>query len=464
MRRGFLERPGTAPRYSSPTWHRRLRAVRSQARLRLRSGAQITNKQRRALILHHATSLRQKWLLAIRSGMGRGGKYKQWGKDNQHGAAAQQLWRGSWSPRLRADPPARPWRESNNKEAAHASSFPAYDSMPSAARDPRPNHLDVVTQQGRSHGLQGLLNAARKAELRLQKLLRAKERAAEQWETFQRGLKDSFIKEQTRYNKNGAKLDRDIAEATAEQDKAYEDIQQSVLRGGEVPDAPMAAAEAEASWDRMRSGWENEDADAMSHVLRRAVEAPRTAASVAMRQLNPAVQELLVSLGAIPAWAASAQAGGDLRAPIAPQVPVAPEASHADGPVLPSTSTAPSETRSGAPHQGKADMQISPAHPGQRDMTAARVPTTVEAPRPGIKAATMAPTTAGAPHSLLADKLDAKRAHAKSQAMQPFRGGGAPPPGNADGSAVPVEDPSDQEMDGADAKDGPQSPGLGRMG
>ncbi|CAE7947003.1 unnamed protein product, partial [Symbiodinium sp. KB8] len=393
--------------------------------------------------------------------MGRGGKYKQWGKDNQHGAAAQQLWRGSWSPRLRADPLARPWRESNNKEAAHASSFPAYDSMPSAARDPRPNHLDVVTQQGRSHGLQGLLNAARKAELRLQKLLRAKERAAEQWETFQRGLKDSFIKEQTRYNKNGAKLDRDIAEATAEQDKAYEDIQQSVLRGGEVPDAPMAAAEAEASWDRMRSGWENEDADAMSHVLRRAVEAPRTAASVAMRQLNPAVQELLVSLGAIPAWAASAQAGGDLRAPIAPQVPVAPEASHADGPVLPSTSTAPSETRSGAPHQGKADMQISPAHPGQRDMTAARVPTTVEAPRPGIKAATMAPTTAGAPHSLLADKLDAKRAHAKSQAMQPFRGGGAPPPGNADGSAVPVEDPSDQEMDGADAKDGPQSPGLG---
>ncbi|CAE7564448.1 unnamed protein product [Symbiodinium necroappetens] len=387
--------------------------------------------------------------------MGRGGKYKQWGKETQHGAGAQQLWRGSWSPGLRADPSARPWRENSNKEAAPAPSFPAYDSMPSAA----PGNLEVVAQQGRSHGLQGLLNAARKAELRLQKLLRAKDRAAEQWETFQRGLKDSFIKEQTRFNKNGARLDREIAEATVEQDKAYEDIQQSVLRGGEPPDAPMAAAEAEASWDRMRNGWENEDADAMSHVLRRAVEAPRTAASNAMRQLTPAMQELLVSFGAIPAWAASARAGGDLRAPLAPQVPAAPKTSHPDGSGLPSTSAAPSETRQATPHQGKADMQISPAHPGQRDMAAARVPTAVEAPRPGIKAATMAPTAAGTPHSLLADKLDAKRANAKPHAMQPFRGGGAPLPGNVDGSAVPVEDPSDQEMNEADVKDGPQSPG-----
>ena len=207
--------------------------------------------------------------------MGRGGKQKQWGKDHGAGVHDYQLWRGSWSPRLRAETQGHPWREQSHKDHGAAAIFPAYDAMPQPSRVSKPGNPEQPIQHGRLHGLQELLNAARKAEIKLQKLIRAKDRAADQWEAFQKGLKESFIKEQSRFHKNGMRLDRDIAEATSEQDRAYEAIQQSVLRGGEAPDSSMSNDDAEACWDRMRSGWEQDEGESMDQVLRRAVQAPR---------------------------------------------------------------------------------------------------------------------------------------------------------------------------------------------
>ena len=344
--------------------------------------------------------------------MGRGGKQKQWGKDHGAGVQDYQLWRGSWSPRLRAETQGHPWREHGHKDHGAAPIFPAYDAMPHSSRDARPGNPEQPIQHGRSHGLQELLNTARKAEIKLQKLIRAKDRAADQWEAFQKGLKESFLKEQSRFNKNGIRLDRDIEEATAEQDRAYEAIQQSVLRGGEGLDSSMGNADADESWDRMRSGWEQDEGESMDQVLRRAVQAPRTAASEAMRKLSPEMQQLLLSFGAIPPWAAGAHvSGAGATRTVQGYVPskdsanAAPDAPPEAHSGAPSASALPADPGQACPSHGRADMQISPAHPGQRDMSRPRVPTSVEQPRPDIKAATMGPTAAGAPHSQLAGKI-----------------------------------------------------------
>ena len=70
-------------------------------------------------------------------------------------------------------------------------------------------------------------------------------------------------------------------------------------------------------------------------------------------------------------------------------------------------------------------------HPGQRDPSATRVPTHVEAPRPGVKQATMHhPARPAAPHAIQ-ERLEARRANEAPTALRPFRvplgkGTGAP--------------------------------------
>ncbi|CAE7394565.1 hypothetical protein AK812_SmicGene41701 [Symbiodinium microadriaticum] len=299
--------------------------------------------------------------------MGRGGKQKQWGKDHGAGVHDYQLWRGSWSPRLRAETQGHPWREQGHKDHGAAVIFPAYDAMPHPPRDPKPGNPEQPLQPGRSHGLQELLNSARKAEIKLQKLIRAKDRAADQWEAFQKRLKESFIKEQSRFHKNGMRLDRDIAEATAEQDRAYEAIQQSVLRG--------RRGSGLVGGQRRRRG--------MLGPLEILVGS-RTKENPWIR-LTPDMQQLLLSFGAIPQWAAGAPASGagacrnafDIYGTYRPRPP------------------------------GYCDIAGYEAFPRWNRPDAATAP---------------------------------------------------------EGVAVPIEDPSDQEMQEADAKNGPQSPGLGRMG
>ena len=60
-------------------------------------------------------------------------------------------------------------------------------------------------------------------------------------------------------------------------------------------------------------------------------------------------------------------------------------------------------------------------HPGQRDPSATRVPTHVEAPRPGVKPATMHHQARPAAAHAIQAKLEAKRANEASTALRPFR-------------------------------------------
>ena len=151
---------------------------------------------------------------------------------------------------------------------------------------------------GRAHGIQGLLNQARKAEIRLGKLEKAKAKTAKQWQAFQQGLKDSFIKEQARFQKHSAQLEQEIQEATQEQEKAYQVVRQAFLGG--MPGSMQVDQEegvAEEQWSRMRASWEQEDDAYLRDIIGRR-PTPAVPAPPAERMLSPEIQQLLAFFSA----------------------------------------------------------------------------------------------------------------------------------------------------------------------
>ena len=145
--------------------------------------------------------------------MGRG--RKPWKDEAQSwGPSVDQIWRGAWSPQMRGDYAQRPWRApaSSTTAAPKAIAFPAYTSMPQREATGSVLALAPARPTGRVQNVQGLLNLARKAEVKLAKLEKSKTKAQAQRQAFQEGLKESYLREQARFQKHTTQLDADIAE------------------------------------------------------------------------------------------------------------------------------------------------------------------------------------------------------------------------------------------------------------
>ena len=223
--------------------------------------------------------------------MGRGGRNKPWRED----AYDYQLWRGAWSPSLR-DPTQRPWRQRGDEAQQFA--FPSYTSIPSQPQE-RAEQItaDPVATGGRAQGVQTLLNPARKAEQKLQKLHATKARLASQFNAFLRGLKKSFVKEITKFQSDNAKIAPAIEEAEAEQERTFEMVRNAILGGAvDLPDNQRQPTPAENMWDQLRTTWEQEDGALLQEVMSRG-RAPAPPAAAA-RQLSPDAQQLLAYFGA----------------------------------------------------------------------------------------------------------------------------------------------------------------------
>ncbi|CAE7805952.1 unnamed protein product [Symbiodinium microadriaticum] len=265
------------------------RAKRSRLRKALRSGQTLPKRHKWLLAAHHATPPEQAIAL-----MGRGGRAKPW-KDE---TGRYELWRGSWSPALR-DPSQRPWRRSEPEAAAQHYHFPSYTEMQPQAVD-RTGTLAAqpgATQGGRAQSVQSLLNPARKAEQRLQRLQAARSKTAAQFETFLQGLKKSFVKELTRFQNDTQRIDQAIEDATQEQERAFSVVRQAILSGVNPPGDQAPQHFAEDAWEQMRTTWEQADGDLLQEVMRRG-SATRSTAPAAPRQLTPEAQQLLAQFGA----------------------------------------------------------------------------------------------------------------------------------------------------------------------
>lgn len=196
-----------------------------------------------------------------------------------------------------------------------------------------------------------------------------------------------------------------------------------------------------------------------------------------LRQLSPEIQQMLVSFGS--SLSTARMTPGTL-----PAAAEHPQTSSAEGALPTATSAAPAPSLmvcKEAPSASfahpcasqKVEVAVSPSHPGQRAPSAARVPTTVEAPRQDVKSATKHGPEVGQLHVPLADKLAARRAMDSANPLLPFQGAGsrhlAPPPVTPFSAGVPTvsldEEAQDESgMEDEALQDGTQSPGLGKLG
>ncbi|CAE7220796.1 unnamed protein product [Symbiodinium sp. CCMP2592] len=200
----------------------------------------------------------------------RGGQAREDVEDPQW---RDHLWRGAYSPSQ------RPWRAyadkgKHEKEQPAPLKFPTYQSM--TVREPangpgkgagKPSSTPI--EEGSVMGLQPVLNMARKAELRVQRLIAHRDRARRQWEAYDAELKQTFIREKKKFSANMDRLSKDITEALQAQDVARRAVCQTV--NGQPVAQAETAAEEDMEWERTRSTWEQDEGTDLHGVLQRAM-------------------------------------------------------------------------------------------------------------------------------------------------------------------------------------------------
>ena len=139
-------------------------------------------------------------------------------------------------------------------------SFPSYDMVPlpsgkggkgkkkGAGRADTEEDLPAHGAGSLARYVQKLVNALRKSDSRLRKCEMDQKEADEQWEGYQRGLKQSFLKERQRYKERVAKVQTEKTECVQMKEEALQSLREMFIN-------PMGALEAPAA-----GGVEDEDA------------------------------------------------------------------------------------------------------------------------------------------------------------------------------------------------------------
>ena len=263
----FSVRPGGAIGIhpSSPGWHRRARQHRAKSRLRSRyqraQGRQPCRRDIARLALHHSAP---PWALALHSKlMGRGhNKDKSWHGDGGYNGPytagwRDKLWKGAFSsPRGQGQ---APWKD-QAWDKGPAASFPAFDAKLSAeaakeedGRGREPSGDGSIP----TRTVQTALNAARRAEQRVDRLARDEQTTHSQWDAYVKAMKQGYVREKKRFQARLDKLKKEQLEAQEQLDIArvafrsiVMDEEPSLPSAGKVLEVTGSAAdEVFAEWD-----------------------------------------------------------------------------------------------------------------------------------------------------------------------------------------------------------------------
>ena len=105
---------------------------------------------------------------------------------------------------------------------------------------------------GLSRQVQRIVNNLRRSETRLRKITEEEEITKQKWAEFQVQLKNSFIKERSRYYENMERLKAELEEQTELQEEALDELQKALANPGEdrmdVEEIPSAAHQ---DWDTL---------------------------------------------------------------------------------------------------------------------------------------------------------------------------------------------------------------------
>ena len=377
--------------------------------------------------------------------MGRGGpKAKQWQENGGRGwpVSASQLWKGAWSSPRGRNP--APWKD-GSWAVQQGQAFPSFDSQALAVskEEAEPSSEHSGTGPPQTRAVQAALNAARRAEQRVERLERDQATVRSQWSNYVTTMKQAYMKEKGRCQSRIVKLEKEHAEARHQLDAARVAFRNVVV--GQAPELQevmeVEAAETGGA-DRLFEQWDLSAAPDWTGIATRALGSepvhtparPRTS-----RQMTPpaARTELL---------GASLAPLGTTATPVHPAT-MDPYLAMAMAQQQQAAYLAadPADVPLGAP-PGFTSPGQAPKPPDSRG----------HASRTGVKEATKTKPAPAAPHSSFSDKLDQKRQAAlQSVAATPFGLGrmtgpasagapaaAAPCAGEPTGTAAPVGAPA----------------------
>ena len=203
--------------------------------------------------------------------MGKAGKWGGHRSDHSQGDA--YYWQDYSG--YAADP--RSWQPPRkNKDKAPL--FPKYDTMTivEASKAGTPNG-PASGSSGASGGdfvkiVQKLTNNLRRAEQRIRKNKEERGLVDGQWASFQKGLKESFMRERARYKECSDRLLHEEGEAARCQESAVEELYRFLADpkthiGQKTAEAARAPREAQDEWNQLMETTTEENDDALSGLL-----------------------------------------------------------------------------------------------------------------------------------------------------------------------------------------------------
>ena len=145
------------------------------------------------------------------------GKQEGWGNGSYK---SWQVWPGAYA----SPTAAAPWKAPRGPKPA--TKFPAYDAQPSSDKGGGKGwkggkHKEIIEHgDGTTGDVQRALNATKKAEHRLSRVVQDREKATSQWQEYAKASRAAYYKEKERYLKALQGYDRDIQEAQVAQCEA----------------------------------------------------------------------------------------------------------------------------------------------------------------------------------------------------------------------------------------------------
>ena len=406
---------------NSPSWHRAQRRRRATHRRRIHGarlkGVRPPLASLLALQQHHSRPLYKELRMGGKRGWGRGGGngYASSSWNDKQGKWA--YWKGTWSPRHRAEEER-------------------YDQvqlrMEASEQDPRD------AGGGKTAFLlavQKAVTLARRHDVKLRKLTEEQDSRRKLWKQYVEDIKRKFAKQKREFEADIQKLEADKISTLEAGQMAAAQVKAIIVGQSRPPQAapPLDPNEAWATlWQEPSSAPSGATFldDAMTAAAMCGMDLDFPSWEEGMQHSGFADEGPDRGMGSHPVRETAAAAPPGLSAPS--YATASPESrGPRPAPYLPT-----SPTPHGPPEHPGAEMMERRhlrRHPGQRDPSASRIPTHVEAPRPGVKSATMNPPgRPAAPHAIQ-ERLEAKRAAETPTALRPFRvplgkGSGEPPP------------------------------------
>ena len=359
--------------------------------------------------------------------MGRGAKWEgrgeRWAPQAPQGGRSWAIWPGAYSPKASQNPP---WQKGGNSAPSQSQPrFPAYDAKPPSGYEDKPDPRDRLSLRDTEDAdgtlvpsVQRALNGARKAEARVLKLQKDKDRTEKQWKDYVRDSRAAYVKEHNRHLRALEFFEKEMADALVQQKNARVLLKHAAFQEA-LPEAgatSMEISDAGADWERMVSEWEQEQAKRDDAVLRRAMMersdvrstfSPPQPRHAAPRSPLPTAPLVVSAPGApLDGNAGRTDGYGPAYNAASPAARVDPYPAPSPGPAAREFPPTPSASVPGL----EPSLGTSPVPPPARSHT--------EVQRKSMPATTTHPDRPGGP-STVADKLEAKRS-----AMMPF---GRPP-------------------------------------